>query len=237
MRLVVVIHHLFDAKRREIAFRSARIPQCHAERTFFISVKRNRSHIFGMIRDVFRRIIRRAVVPIGIDTKYAEIARMARPHPIIRIPTKLSNRRGRRKHQPDIVIIAIDGQPKLIAAIIGIYNSYQSRIFMSHFFTNGKHHRVDRSGAFRFGHPRFHRAEHPFCNILRPQQETDVKLRIRQLLAAAMRHKTVFQIVVFHRRMLLYTTETAMMIRKYQSVFRHNHPRTKATEADYGILQ
>ena len=109
LRLIIIIHHLFDTKRREITLRSARIAQCHAERTFFISVQRNRRYVFGMIRDIFRRIIRRAVILIGIDTKYAEIARMTGPYPIIRVPTEFTYRRRRRKHQPDIVIVAISG--------------------------------------------------------------------------------------------------------------------------------
>ena len=50
-------------------------------------------------------------------------------------------------------------------------------------------------------------------------------------------HKTILQIVVLHRRMLLYAAETAMMIGKHQPVPGHHHPGTKASEADYRILQ
>ena len=106
--LIAVVHHLFDAKRREVTLRAARIAQCHAERTLFIPVQRNRRYVFGMIRDVFRRIIRRTILGISIDTKYAEIARMTRPHPIIRIPSELPDRRRRCKNQADIIIITIN---------------------------------------------------------------------------------------------------------------------------------
>ena len=237
LRLIIIIHHLFNTKRREITLRSARITQCHAKRTLFIPVQRNRRYVFGVIRDIVRRIIRRAVILISIDTKYAEIACMARPHPIIRIPTELTYRRRRRKHQPDIVIVAINGQPEFIAAIVGIYNPYQSRVFMRHFFTDGKHHRIHRTGTFRFVHLRLYRTKHPLRNIFRPQQETDIKFRIRQFFATVMCNKTVFQIIMLHRRVLLDTAEAAMVIRKYQPVCRHDHSRAKTAETDYCIFQ
>ena len=235
--LIAVVHHLFDAKRREVTLRAARIAQCHAERTLFIPVQRNRRYVFGTIRDVFRRIIRRAVVLTGIDAKYAEIARMTRPHPIVRIPTELAYRGRRCKYQPDIVIVAVNRQPKLIAAIVRIYNSHQSRVLTRHFLTDGKHHRIHRTGTLRLGHLRLYRTKHPFRYILRPQQKADIKLRIRQFLAAVTCHKAVFQIVMLHGRMLLDAAETAMVIRKYQSVFRHDHPRTETAETHYGIFQ
>ena len=106
--LIDSIHHLFDTIRGKVTFRTARIAKRHAERTFFVSIQRNGCYIFGMIRDVFRRIIRRTILGISIDTKYAEIARMTRPHPIIRIPSELPDRRRRCKNQADIIIITIN---------------------------------------------------------------------------------------------------------------------------------
>ena len=52
--------------------------------------------------------VRRTILGISIDTKYAEIARMTRPHPIIRIPSELPDRRRRCKNQADIIIITIN---------------------------------------------------------------------------------------------------------------------------------
>ncbi len=40
---------------------------------------------------------------------------------------------------------------------------------------------------------------------------------------------------MFYRRMLLDTTETAMMIGEHQPVFRYDYSRTKAAETDNGI--
>ena len=42
---------------------------------------------------------------------------------------------------------------------------------------------------------------------------------------------------MFYRRMLLDTTETAMMIGEHQPVFRYDYSRTKAAETDNGIRQ
>jgi len=38
-----------------------------------------------------------SILGVCIDTKYAEIARMSRPHPIVRIPSELPDRRRRCK--------------------------------------------------------------------------------------------------------------------------------------------
>jgi hypothetical protein len=55
------------------------------------------------------------------------------------------------------------------------------------------------------------------------QEEADVKFRIRQFFTKITCHKAVFQIVVLHRRVLLYAAEAAVMIGKHQPVPGHHH--------------
>ena len=52
--LINAVHHFFDPIRREIALRTARIAESHTERAFLVSIQRNRSYVFRMIRDVLR---------------------------------------------------------------------------------------------------------------------------------------------------------------------------------------
>ena len=89
--LINAVHHFFDPIRREIALRTARIAESHTERAFLVSIQRNRSYVFRMIRDVFWRIIRRSVLFVGINTENAEVTCMARPHPVVRVPPELAD--------------------------------------------------------------------------------------------------------------------------------------------------
>ena len=84
-------------------------------KAFLISFQRDRSYIFGMIGHIVRRIIRRTVLSVRIDTEYAEIARMTRPHPVVRIPPELTDERKGSKYQADIIIITVNRQPELIS--------------------------------------------------------------------------------------------------------------------------
>ena len=85
---------------------------------------------------------------------------MPGPHPIIRIPTELTDRGGRCKHQPHIVEIAVNGEPELIASIISIYHAKQSGVFQGYLTTYYHHHRVYRTGTFYLVHRRFNGSQH-----------------------------------------------------------------------------
>ena len=151
-----------------------------------------------MVRNIGRRIFGRPVITVCIDTEYTEISCMPRPHPIVRIPAKLTDRRGRCKNQPYVVEIAINGKPKLISAIISIDNTYQRRILAGDLSAYHHHHRIHRAGTFHLVHRRFDSSQYALRHIFRAQQETDIKFRIRKLFLTATRHKTVLQIIVFH---------------------------------------
>ena len=84
-------HHLFDAKRGKIAFRTARIAHRHTKGTLTITVQRYRSHVFGMVGNIVGRIVGRTVVFAGIDTEYGEVTRMARPYPVVSVPAELAH--------------------------------------------------------------------------------------------------------------------------------------------------
>ncbi len=160
---------------------------------------------------------------------------MPGPHPIVRIPSELPDRRRRRKDQTNIVIITINGKPEFIACIIGIDNTGQRRIFFGNFQTNYIHDRIDSYTAFCFRFSMTGGRQYPFGNVFRTKQKTDVQLRIRQLFIKATCKKAIFQIIMFYGRMLLDTAETTMMIGKHQTVFGNHHSRTETSKADNSI--
>ena len=110
-------------------------------------------------------------------------------------------------------------------------------LFTRNLFANDQHHRIYYTCTLRFVHIRFYCSKYPTGHVLLVQEEADVKFRIRQFFTKITCHKAVFQIVVLHRRVLLYAAEAAVMIGKHQPVPGHHHSGTKASEADYRILQ
>ncbi len=84
--------------------------------------------------------------------------------------------------------------------------------------------------TLRFVHIRFYCSKYPTGHVLLVQEEADVKFRIRQFFTKITCHKAVFQIVVLHRRVLLYAAEAAVMIGKHQPVPGHHHSGTKASK-------
>ena len=233
--LINAVHHFFDTVRRKITFRTSRITKRHAERAFPIAIQRDRSYIFGVIGNVFGGIVRRTVLGIGVNTEYAKITSMTRPHPIIRIPPEFTDRRRRSKNQAYIIIIPIDGKPKFISRIISVYNTGQGRILFGNFHSDYIHDRVDGYPAFRFCSGIFGSRQYPLGDIFRAKQKTDIQLRIRQFFLKATRHEAIFQIIALHRRVLLNTAEPAVMVSKNQPVVRDHHSRAKTSKANHSI--
>src|SRR3712207_1746351 len=141
---------------------------------------------------------------VGIDAEYAEIARMARPHPVVGIPAEFPYRRRRSEYQTDVGEVAVNRKPELVSGIISIDYARKSRVFFGHFPTDDIQHRVHRrcSLGLRARKPRS--TQYACGNILRTNQKTDIQLRIRQFFGERTRRKTVLQIVMLHRRVLLY---------------------------------
>ena len=83
-----------------------------------------------MIGYIIGRVVGRTILTIGVDAEDTKVARMTRPHPIVLVPAKLTNGRGRGKHQADIIEVLIDGKPKFITAVIGIDHTRQRGIFL-----------------------------------------------------------------------------------------------------------
>ena len=190
-----------------------------------------------MVGHVVGRVVGGAVLAVGVDAEDAEVARVARPHPVVLVPAELAHGRGRGKHQPDIVEVLIDGEPEFIAAIVGIDHARQRGVLLRHFGPDGQHHRVDGIGAVRLVHPGTHGGKHALRHILLPQEEADVERGIGQLLLTRAGHETVLQVVVLQAGVLLHAAEAAMVVGEHQSVLGYHHARAEAAEAHHGVLQ
>ena len=119
---------------------------------------------------------------IGIDTEYGEIAGMARPFPVVSVPAELTYRGRRRKHQTNIIVIAINGKPELVASIVNIHNARQRGVLAGNLFTDSQHHRIDRTCTLSLIHIRPYRPKHAAGHVFLAQEKAYVKLRIGQFL-------------------------------------------------------
>ena len=127
-----------------------------------------------MIGHIVRRIIRRTVLSVRIDTEYAEIARMTRPHPVVRIPPELTDRGRGSKYQADIIIITVNRQPELISRIVGVNNTRQRGVLFRYFHPDYIHHRIDCHPPLGFRLGVFGGRQYPLGHIFRTKQETDI---------------------------------------------------------------
>ena len=162
---------------------------------------------------------------------------MARPLPVVAVPAELAYRRGGRKDQAHVVVIPIDGQPELIAAVVGIHSPYRGGVLRHHLAADDPHHGVDGHRAVGLVHTGTDNGQDALRHVLLPHQKADKQLRTRQFLCVRMRHETIAQVVVLHRAALADAAESAMVVGEHQSVPADHHARTKAAEADHGILQ
>ena len=162
---------------------------------------------------------------------------MTGPHPIVRIPTELTDGRRWSKHQAYIVEIAVNRKPKLIATVIRIHNADQCRVLFSDFISQQHHHRIDGQAAFGFGHTGCRSFQYPPGYVFRTKQKPDIQLGIGQFFLPAMCREPVFQIIMIHRTVLLYAAESAMVIGKHQAIFGDDYSRTESSETDHSVFQ
>ncbi len=73
------------------------------------------------IRNIVLRIFSRIIIGIGIYSKNREIASMARPHPVVSITTKLSNRRRGSSNKTHIFKCSKSKKEILISIEKGLY--------------------------------------------------------------------------------------------------------------------
>ena len=169
---------------------------------------------------VFAAEFRRSVLAVGIDAEEREVARMARPHPVVGIAAELADRRGRRPDQPHVVELLVDEEELLVAVIHLLDRRAVTSLFGGLL--------ADLFGGFArrqaVGHL-FHAHQPPHPQPL-----------VGQLFRAVARPESVGQVVVFDGRMALYGAVTAVVVGHEQSFGRDQLARAAAVEEHDGVL-
>ena len=109
------IDPLVDGSRRQVLIGAAGKTKDHGKIIRCHPVEAYRQVLAWFERNVIGRVLCRFVVGTCIDAKQRKIARMPRPHPVVRIGAKLADTGWRSPHQPDILIGLRDKQKVLVA--------------------------------------------------------------------------------------------------------------------------
>ncbi len=185
-----------------------------------------------MERHVVFRIRRGLTILRDVSTQIAEIARMARPHPVVDVAAVLADRQGRRidhAHVLDlepldqlVAVSAAEGRD--IASVTGLLAALHEAFLRL----------VDRRVAREAVHARRHARVDLPGHVGDLLGHVDPLRRIgRQFLAARMREKTGVDQVLLRRRVVLQGAEAAMVVRHDQTIGRHERGGA-SPEADDG---
>ena len=142
---------------------------------------------------------------------------MAGPHPVVGIAAKFSDGRRGRTHQPHIAVNDVNQHIIFVAFKIGFDDHIVFPVLRIGLFQPADNGLYDGTALFathRIGKKR----NNTVGNIGHSDQNRGGQVFVGQFFFFAHGPKAVFQVVVFHRAVLLYRFETAMVIGKKQAL-------------------
>ena len=191
--------------------------QNHGKVVLLYTVKGNFQPLFRLERNVAGFVFRGIAAGIRIHPEYREIARVARPHPVVGIRTKLSDGRGRSTHQTYIAVLLGCKHIIFVAAVERFDLHAGSGIILQEFSTHLLFRQFVQIRWRKIIHPirvriGFQRFGNIFCNIVNLIDQGDCKSRIGKLLLFGRGPESVGKVIVFERTVLLYLAVPAMVI-------------------------
>ena len=221
LRRVGALGNVGHGIREDVLLRVAREAVDHREVALAHPLRRDREVLFRPVGDVVGRVGRRLVILRGVDAEEGEVARVARPDPVVGVAAELADRRGRRRHEAHVVELLVDEQ-ELLVAVVHLFNgSLVIRPF-------GLGRADDLLG-------RLARRE-AVGDLLHPDEELHVQLLVGQLLGARAGPESVGQVVVLDGRVGLDGVVAAVVVGQQQPFGRDQLARAAAVEEYDGIL-
>ena len=109
---------LQNAVAGEVTVGGARIAHRHSEVTILVALHGDGCPALRVVRHVLLAVLGRAVGHrVGIDAEDAEVAGLARPHPVIGLATELTHGLGNGKYQTHILEVAVGGEVVLVTLV------------------------------------------------------------------------------------------------------------------------
>ena len=96
---------------------AARVAHDHREVAVLDAVEADLEVALGLVGDVVCAVVGRVVVGVGVDAKEGEVARVAGPHPVVGVATKLADALRGVAHEADVVVIAVDKEVELVGVV------------------------------------------------------------------------------------------------------------------------
>ena len=88
--------------RRQVLLCAAGETKDHGEIAILHTIHVHGEVMHRRVGHVVGAVIGGVVVGVGIDAEHAEVPRVTRPNPVVRVPTKLAHRRGWRAHETHV---------------------------------------------------------------------------------------------------------------------------------------
>ena len=227
---------LLDAVATEVARGGARIAHGHGEGTIVVTLIGDTCPVLGVIGHIVLGVVGGAVgLRVGIDTEDGEVARLARPHPVIGLTTELTHGLGNGEDQAQVVEVAVGGDEVAVALVERHELNTQRGVLLAHLFGHDVLDGIEETGALRACHL-IQSLGHEFLgDILLLDHEGDKHFLVWQLLVECLGIEAVEHIVVLDCGVAADGLEAAVVIGKDEPVGRNDNARAVAGEVDDGL--
>ena len=118
---ILILDTIDHTIRGEVAIRRAWETNGHRIVLLLITLERDLRIVYRTVRLVASCVLSGLVVGISIDAEDAEVACVARPHPVVRVTAKLTDTARRGHHKTYVLKLVIDDDIVLIASVEGSY--------------------------------------------------------------------------------------------------------------------
>ena len=218
---VGAVLHIAHGVGGDVLLRVAREAVDHREVALLDPLGRDLEVALRTVGDILLGVGGGLVILVGIDAEDGEVARVARPDPVVRVAAKLTDRRGRCTHQAHIVVLAIDKEELLVAVV----------------------HLLDRGAValplgLRRGNDRLRllALSDAVGHLLHADQDAHIEPLVGELLLAVARPEAVGEVVVLDRGVELNGVVAAVVVRQHQALLRDDLSRAEAAKEHHGVL-
>ena len=149
-----------------------------------------------MVRTVVLAVLGRHVVLVGIDAENAEVAGLARPHPVVSVAAVLAQALWRSEHESHVTEALIDAQVVFAALVVGRDDSVNALQRQRNSLLQSRGHRVDGTGTLTLVHVGCDGRKHLLRHLVGVEVEIDVEVFVRQFVGLFFGKETVGQVVV-----------------------------------------
>ena len=231
------VEHLVDLVRGHVTLGRSGKAHNHREVVLLVAVERHLEVFHGFIGHVVGRIGRRFVVLAGIDAENGEVARVARPHPVVGLAAELADRRGGRTDQTHVRELLDHEGEVLVPAEEVLDLNLHAGVFGRQLVGERLRVFADDFRALLLRSDIGDIAQQIGRYIGDLTDETHRQPRSRQLLGVGHGPETVPEVVVIHRRKFLNRSVAAVVVGENEPFGRHDQPLPKMTTASFKAVR